>query len=84
MLKMVKPSGKFLLGKKYAGKFFEVEAQLDGSFILKPMLVIPETDFWLHTAEMQAKLTQAEQWMQHNPPRETDLESLIHQSEELQ
>jgi hypothetical protein len=77
MLKMVGASGQLSLGKKYAGKYFELTEQEDGTIIMVPMRVIPEAEAWLHTPEMQERLTQATQWMQDHPPAETDLDEFL-------
>lgn len=76
MLKMVGSSGQVSLGKQYAGRYFEVELQTDGSILLKPMRVIPEADSWLYTPEMRQRLTEADTWMANNPPSESDLDLL--------
>jgi hypothetical protein len=76
MLKMVGNSGQRSLGKQYAGRCFEVELREDGSIVLTPMRVIPESDAWLYTAEMQERLRAADDWMDRNPPAETDLDAL--------
>lgn len=77
MLKMVGASGQLSLGKKYAGKYFELTEREDGSIVMVPMRVIPESEAWLHTPEMRERLAQAEQWMRDNPPAETDLDELL-------
>lgn len=74
MLKMVGTSGQVSLGKQYAGRYFEVELQTDGSILLKPMRVMPEADAWLYTPAMRERLVQADAWMANNPPCESDLE----------
>ena len=68
MLKMVGTSGQISLGKKYAGKYFEVREQEDGAIVMTPMRVIPESEAWLHTPEMKEKLARADAWMDANPP----------------
>ena len=77
MLKMVGNSGQISLGKKYAGKHFELREEEDGTIVLKPMRVIPESDAWLHTPEMREKLARADQWCKENPPAETNLDELL-------
>lgn len=47
MLKMVGTSGQLSLRKQYAGRYFEVEDQADGTIVLRPMRVIPKSDAWL-------------------------------------
>ncbi|MDD5388095.1 MAG: hypothetical protein PHD37_02030 [Gallionellaceae bacterium] len=76
MLKMVGSSGQLSLGKQFAGRYFEMEAQEDGAILLKPMRVIPEAEAWLYTPEMRDRLARAEAWMAANPPSETDLDAL--------
>lgn len=43
MLKEVGTSGQISLGKKYAGQLFEVAVQPDGSIVMKPVKVVPDT-----------------------------------------
>lgn len=79
MLKMVGSSGQLSLGKKYAGKYFEIEQMEDGTLVLRPMKVIPESEAWLHEPEIQEKLHRAKEWMKENPPAETDLDAFLEQ-----
>jgi hypothetical protein len=76
MLKMVGASGQISLGKKYAGKYFEVAEREDGTIVMIPMRVIPEAEAWLHTPEIQTQLQRADAWFKENPPTETDLDGL--------
>ncbi|HEY8036937.1 MAG TPA: hypothetical protein VIF37_15250 [Methylobacter sp.] len=80
MLKMVGSSGQLSLGKKYAGKYFEIEQIEDGTLVLRPMKVIPESEAWLQEPETQNKLRQAKEWMKENPPTETDLDAFLEQA----
>jgi hypothetical protein len=80
MLKMVGNSGQISLGKKYAGKYFEVREQEDGVIVMTPMRVIPESEAWLHTPEMpemREKLARADAWMDAHPLTETDLDRFL-------
>ena len=79
MLKMVGTSGQISLGKKYAGKYFEVAEREDGSIVMVPMRVVPESEAWLHTPEMAAQLRQADDWYREHPPVETNLNALAQQ-----
>lgn len=79
MLKMVGSSGQLSLGKKYAGKYFEIEQMEDGALVLRPMKVIPESEAWLQEPEIQKKLHRAKEWMKENPPTETDLDTFLEQ-----
>lgn len=77
MLKMVGSSGQLSLGKKYAGKYFEVTEREDGIIVMIPMRVIPESEAWLHTPEMKAQLERADAWFREHPPTETDIDALM-------
>ena len=79
MLKMVGSSGQISLGKKYAGKYYEVDEREDGSIFMVPMRVIPESEAWLHSPDMQAQLRRADDWYQKHPPAETNLDALAQQ-----
>jgi hypothetical protein len=41
MLKAVDTSGQIWLGKKYAGQYFQMQEQADGSIVMTPMKVVP-------------------------------------------
>lgn len=79
MLKMVGNSGQISLGKKHAGKHFEVREQEDGTIVMTPMRIIPESEAWPHAPEMREKLRRAKQWCEENPPAETNLDELLAQ-----
>lgn len=79
MLKTVGTSGQISLGKKYAGRCFEVSEQEDGAIVMVPMRVLPESEAWPQDGEMQEKLRRAKQWCKENPPVETDLDALLAQ-----
>ena len=44
MLKMVGSSGQISLGKKYAGKYLEIDEREDGSIFMVPMRVVPASE----------------------------------------
>jgi hypothetical protein len=67
-------SGQISLGKKYAGRTVLVEEMEEGVWIIKTAQTIPDSEFWLHTPEVQAKLRRAIARAEKNPPRETDWE----------
>ena len=77
MLKMVGASGQISLGKKYAGKYFEMTEWEDGTIVMVPMRVIPESEAWLHTPEIKAQLERADAWFREHPPTETDISALM-------
>lgn len=79
MLKIVGSSGQFSLGKKFAGKYFELQQMEDGTIILRPMKVVPESEAWLHTPAMAKKLRKAKAWAAKTPAAGTDLDAFLKQ-----
>jgi len=77
MLKMVGNSGQISLGKKYAGKYFEMEHQPDGAVLLRPMQLVPAGEAWVHAPAMREQLRRADEWAARTPPSETVVEKLI-------
>lgn len=76
MLKMVGNSGQLSLGKKYAGRYFQVEHQPDGAVLLRPMTLVPAGESWAHEPAMQEQLRRAAEWAKRTPPAETNLDEL--------
>lgn len=76
-LKSVGASGQISIGKKYAGRFFELAAQSDGAIVLRPMRVVPAEEAWQHQEPVKGKLRKAEEWVQQTPARQTDLKKLL-------
>ena len=76
-LKSVGASGQISIGKKYAGRFFELNTQSDGAIILRPMRVVPEAEARLHREPMKGKLRKAEAWLLETSARQTDLKKLL-------
>ncbi len=77
MLKMVGTSGQLSLGKKYAGKYFEVEPRSDGAVLLRPMKVVPDAEAWAHEPAMREQLRRADEWAGRTPRAETKLDELV-------
>lgn len=84
MLKMVSSSGQLPLGKKYAGKYFEIEPLEDGALILRPMKLILKSEAWLQEPETQKKLHQTKEWTMEKSPTESDLDAFLDQVEDRQ
>lgn len=76
-LKSVGASGQISIGKKYAGRFFELNTQSDGAIILRPMRVVPESEAHLHQEPMKGRLKKAEVWLVETPARQTDVKRLL-------
>ncbi len=76
VIKTVGKSGQISLGKALAGMDFIMEELPGGDIILKRAVVVPMNERWLHEPAMNERLTQANEWLRQNPPRETDLDEL--------
>jgi hypothetical protein len=81
MLKQVGVSGQVVLGKKFAGQFFELSTRDDGVLELRPMVVIPQSQAWAHTPEIKQRLDESQAWMAANPPRSDNTEQILAQIE---
>ena len=77
VLKQVGASGQFAIGKQFAGKYFELNTRPDGVIELTPMAVIPQSQAWVHTPEMQAQLAESTKWMAANPPRTDTADEIL-------
>lgn len=76
-IKTVGKRGQLTLGKALAGTRFVMEKFPDGDIKLKRMVSLPENERWLHEPAMKEKLAKAEEWIRQNPPKETDLDTLV-------
>jgi hypothetical protein len=45
-IKIVGTSGQISLGKRYAGRTFELERLDDGTLLLRPVALVPENQIW--------------------------------------
>ena len=77
MVKMVGSSGQFSLGKKYAGRYYELEHLPDGAIVLRPMKVVPAYEAWVHEPEVQYQLKRAKEWLRKSPRSETSVDALL-------
>ncbi len=75
-IKTVGKSGQISIGKAHAGAGFILENLPGGDILLRRAVVVPINEHWLHEPTMKDRLEQANEWMRHNPPRESDLDAL--------
>jgi hypothetical protein len=76
-LKTVGKSGQISLGKSYAGKTLRVRLQEDGSILLTPVAMIPESQLWTLEEPHRSAIARGMAWAAKNPPAETDLDELL-------
>ena len=80
-IKTVGKSGQVSLGKSYAGKTLRLERRADGSIILTPVAVIPESQLWTLQEPHRSAIERGLAWAAKNPPAETDLDGLLAERE---
>jgi hypothetical protein len=76
-IKTVGRSGQVSLGKAYAGKTLRLQRQDDGSILLTPVAVIPESQLWTLQEPHRSAIERGLAWAAANPPAETDLDELL-------
>lgn len=76
-IKTVGKSGQISLGKGYAGKTLRLKRQADGSILLTPVAVIPESQLWTLQEPHRSAIEKGLTWAASNPPAETDLDELL-------
>ena len=76
-IKTVGKSGQISLGKNYAGKTLRMRRQPDGSILLTPVAVIPESQLWTLQEPHRSAIERGMAWAADNPPAETDLDELL-------
>ncbi|HKH43772.1 MAG TPA: hypothetical protein VKM72_03820 [Thermoanaerobaculia bacterium] len=76
-IKTVGKSGQISLGKGYAGKTLRLQRQSDGSIVLTPVAVIPESQLWTLQEPHRSAIERGMAWAAENPPAETDLDELL-------
>jgi len=76
-IKTVGRSGQVSLGKAYAGKTLRLQRQDDGSILLTPVAVIPESQLWTLQEPHRSAIERGLAWAAENPPAETDIDELL-------
>jgi hypothetical protein len=76
-LKTVGKSGQISLGKSFAGKTLRLQRQADGSILLTPVAVIPESQLWTVREPHRSAIERGMAWAAENPRAETDLDELL-------
>jgi hypothetical protein len=81
-LKIVGKSGQISLGKGFAGKTLRLQRQADGSILLTPVAVIPESQWWTLQEPHRSAIERGMVWAAANPRAETDLDELLARREQ--
>jgi hypothetical protein len=78
-IKVVGKSGQISLGKSYAGKTLRMERRSDGTTLLVPVAMIPESQLWTVEEPDRSRIQRGLEWAAKNPPRESNPEQLARQ-----
>ena len=75
--KVVGKSGQISLGKRYAGKTLELQRLEDGSLVLRPVAVVPESQLWTLAEPHRSRIARGLAWAENTPAAETKLDALV-------
>jgi hypothetical protein len=76
-LKRVGASGQVSLGKKYAGRVLQAEHREDGTILLTPVALVPESQLWTLQETDKARIQRALGWAAEHPAQESNLDALV-------
>ena len=76
-INVVGKSGQISLGKKYTGKTLRLEKRADGTIVLTPVAMVPESQLWTLQESDRSRIARGLAWAAATEPRETDLETLL-------
>ncbi len=80
-VKVVGESGQISVGKRYAGKMLELRRLEDGSILLRPVAVVPESQLWTLEEPHRSRIARGLAWAASNKPRESDPDALVKKKE---
>ncbi len=80
-IKVVGKSGQISLGKRYAGKTLELQRLEDGSLVLRPVALVPESQLWTLEEPHRASIARGLAWAGRTAPRESDPAALLKEAE---
>ena len=75
-IKVVGTSGQISLGKRFAGKTLRLERHEDGTVVLTPVAMVPESQLWTLAEPDRSRILRGLAWAAEAKPQETDLSSL--------
>jgi hypothetical protein len=76
-IKRVGQSGQISIGRDLAGKLLRLEKVEDGRLILTPVVDVPESQLWTLREPHRSRIERGLAWAATNPPKETDLASVV-------
>jgi len=79
-VKVVGQSGQISLGKRYAGKTLRMETHTDGTIVLTPVALVPESQLWTLMEPHRERIAAGMEWAREHAPEETDFDVLTAQA----
>lgn len=76
VVKTIGRSGQIALGKQFAGRHVLVTEVEPGVWTVKLGEFVPDTERWLHEAEVAQSLDRAITWAERHRPAESNLDDL--------
>ncbi len=76
-IKVVGKSGQISLGKRYAGKTLRLERRPDGTVLLTPVALVPESQLWTLEEPHRSRIERGLAWAAVKKPQETNVEDLV-------
>ena len=76
-IKTVGKGGQISLGKGFAGKTLRLQRQADGSILLTPVAVIPESQLWTLREPHRSAIERGMVWAAETPTAESDVDELL-------
>ena len=76
-IKVVGKSGQISLGKRYAGKTLRLERRENGSIVLTPVAIVPESQLWALEEPDRSRIARGLAWAAKTRPQEMDLDTLM-------
>ena len=81
-VKVVGRSGQISLGKRFAGKTLRMERRKDGTVLLTPVAMVPESQLWTLAEPHRSRIARGLAWAAETEPQETDLASLARRAKD--
>jgi hypothetical protein len=76
-IKVVGKSGQISLGKSHAGRILRLERRTDGTLVLTPAAMVPETQLWTLEEPDRSRIQRGLAWAARTPAQETRLDGFL-------
>ena len=80
-VKTISNKGQLDLGEEYSDRQVLVDQLEPGVWLIKLGQFVPDSEVWLHKADVKSGLDEAISWAANNPPQSSDLDGLAERIE---